>query len=139
MNTLNTQHVLQAGQMPTTQQADKQGHIEACGEPLTILHQCCQVFLNLSTTEQGMADATKKVGSTVRYTCKQVSAMKQGTGRGDHCIKPSRGQKNVIRIAKQTLATHHAHLLMVTHDLRLMADALLQQQVIITEKLDQLT
>ncbi|MNR22444.1 hypothetical protein D3C85_1393930 [compost metagenome] len=86
-----------------------------------------------------MTDTTKQVGGALGNACQQVRTVEHGSGRGDHRIERPGGQQNVIGIADQSLADHHAHLLMITQHLYLMANALGHQEVIIAEELDQLS
>ena len=138
VNALHTQYALQARQVPTAQQACVQGQVQPCGEPLATLYQLRQVFQHLGTAEQHMADATEQVRNVLGDAGQQVRTDKHGTLRGDDAVERTGRQEDVISRPEQTLTDHHAELRPLRQNLRLPADATVEQQVVITQELHQL-
>ncbi|MND71899.1 hypothetical protein D3C80_634370 [compost metagenome] len=137
VDALHTQYALQARQMPAAQQTCIQGQVQSCGEPLATLDQLRQVLQHLGSTEQHMADTAEQIRDILGDAGQQVRTHKHGTLRRNHAVERTGRQEDVISRPEQALPDHHAELGPLRQHLCLPADATVEQQVVITQKLHQ--
>ncbi|MNJ38919.1 hypothetical protein D3C77_337780 [compost metagenome] len=99
VDALKTEHVGQAGQVPATQQADVQRHIQARNESCALLRQLGKVFLYRAPAHEHMADATKQVGHLAGDRIEQIAAVEDRAAGGDQTVVRARWQDCLVRRA----------------------------------------
>ncbi|MNF65681.1 hypothetical protein D3C84_474510 [compost metagenome] len=130
------EHLCDNRQIATTQQADKQGEIETGDKPFADLGQRGQILQHLMSAHQRATQIAEKVQGRAFQHIQQVFTLEQRISRGKAGVLQTLGKQKVIAVAILTLSNHQIHVVMINKALHLTGNALRQQLIVITEKLE---